>query len=307
LFNIIPIMTTRGCPYNCDFCCVHDIYGRRVRHIPVKNVVQDIVNSGGKFFIFLDDNIIGDPRYAKELFSAIRPLHIKWVGQASISFVKDTELMKMARESGCRGLFFGLESVSKSQLQKMRKSIKDIERLEEAIKKIKSFGIFFHASMIFGFDDDTKDIFPETLEFIHRNKISSATLNVLTPYPGTGTYQKFKNDGRLLTGDWKYYNHKTVVFKPKNMTPFELQAGRLWVFHEMTKFSSIMSRTPYNLDHLLGHLALNIGHRKVRQRDYNDLPKIASQLFPSPDARVPYKKYFSLANFRFADFFLRNE
>ncbi len=307
LFNIIPIMTTRGCPYNCDFCCVHDIYGRRVRHIPVQNVVQDIIDSGGKFFIFLDDNIIGDPRYAKELFGAIKPLHIKWVGQASISFVKDTELMKMARESGCRGLFFGLESVSKSQLQKMRKSIKDIEKLEEAIKKVKSFGIFFHTSMIFGFDDDTKDIFPETLEFIHRNKISSATLNVLTPYPGTGTYQKFKNDGRLLTHDWKHYNHKTVVFKPKNMTPFELQAGRLWVFHEMTKFSSVMSRTPYNLDHLLGHLALNIGHRKVCQRDYMDLPKIAAQLFPTPDARVPYRKYFSLSNFRFTDFFLRNE
>ena len=90
------------------------------------------------------------------------------------------------------------------------------------------------------------------------------------------------------------------------MTPFELQAGRLWVFQEMTKFSSIMNRLFYNLDHPLAHLAMGIGHKKVCRNDYNDLPKIASELFPMPDTGVPYRKYFSPANFRFKDFMIRN-
>jgi radical SAM superfamily enzyme YgiQ (UPF0313 family) len=281
LFNVVPVMTTRGCPYNCDFCCVHDIFGKKVRHIPIKNVVQDITDSEGKTFLFLDDNIIGDPKYAKELFRAIKPLNIKWGGQASISFVRETELMKLAVESGCIGLFFGLESVSKSQLLTMRKSIKDIEKVEEAIKKVKSFGIHFHASMIFGFDDDTKDIFPETLDFLDKNKIGSASMNILTPYPGTRTYQKYKNEGRIITDNWRYYDHNTVVFKPKNMSPLELQAGRLWAVEEFTKISSTMRRLPFNTSHSILHLAVNLGSRKSIYNEIRYFPRIAAELYKS--------------------------
>lgn len=215
LFNVIPIMTTRGCPYSCEFCCVSDIFGKEIRHYPISNVVRDIKESRGKIFIFLDDNIIGKPHYAKELFKAIKSYKIKWVGQASISFVHDAELMKLAAESGCAALFFGLESVSETQLKTMRKSIKEIKGIEEAIKKVKDFGIHFHASMVFGFDGDTKDIFPETLDFLQRNKVGTASFNILTPYPGTKIYEQLKREGRLLTTDWKYYNHSTVILNPR--------------------------------------------------------------------------------------------
>lgn len=68
LFNLIPVLTTRGCPYNCNFCCVTNLFGKKIRHIPIENVVRDIQESGAKEFLFLDDNIIGHPSYAKELF-----------------------------------------------------------------------------------------------------------------------------------------------------------------------------------------------------------------------------------------------
>src|SRR3990172_8193142 len=222
LFNVMPVVTTRGCPYDCDFCCVSQFFGKKLRSLPVEKVVEDIIASKGKKFLFLDDNIIGHPKYAKELFKALIPLKIKWVGQASVSFVKDTELMKLAAESGCIVLFFGLESVSTSTLSKMRKSIKDLTDNEEAIKKVRDFGIVFHASMVFGFDDDDRSIFDETLEFLMKNRIASVTFNILTPYPGTRIYNKFKEEGRLLTEKWQYYDHNTVVFKPKNMSPQEL-------------------------------------------------------------------------------------
>lgn len=279
LFNVIPVMTTRGCPYSCEFCCVSDIFGKEIRHAPVKNVVRDIEDSKGKIYIFLDDNIIGKPNYAKELFRAIKSYKIKWVGQASISFVHDTELMKLAAESGCAALFFGLESVSETQLKSMRKSIKEIKGIENAIKTIKGFGIHFHASMVFGFDSDTKAIFQETLNFLERNKIGTASFNVLTPYPGTRTYEKLKSEGRLLTMDWKYYDHSTVVFKPKNMTPYELQTGAMWVKKEFTRTSSVLRRFSGNLSHPILYLAMNLGIRKNVRTDAERLPELASKLF----------------------------
>lgn len=280
VFDIIPVMTTRGCPFKCDFCCVYNIFGPVIRHIPVKNVIQDIVDSEGKNILFLDDNVVGDPGYAKELFTALKPLGIKWAGQASMSLARNPGLMRLAVESGCRALFFGLESVSKTQLLKMRKSAKSVEKTEEEIKKIRDSGIYFHPSLIFGFDDDTKDIFPETLEFLERNRISSASLNILTPYPGTKVYNQFLNEGRLITLDWKYYNHSTVVFKPRHMEPLELQAGRLWTLAEFVKISSILKRLPFNLDYPIYHLVVNIGTWWVYRDDLRTFPRLAYDLFP---------------------------
>jgi radical SAM superfamily enzyme YgiQ (UPF0313 family) len=305
LFDVVPVMTTRGCPYNCDFCCVHDIFGRRIRHVPVDNVVRDIGESGGKIFIFLDDNIIGDPVYAKRLFQAIRPLNIKWVGQASLSFIKDEEMMRLASRSGCRGLFFGLESVSQTQLNRMRKAIKDVEEIGEAVQKIKDFGIYFHASMILGFDSDTKDTFADTLDFLEKNRISSASINVLTPYPGTEVFRSFKEQGRLLTEDWRYYDHSTVVFQPKNMSPFELQAGRLWVMKQFSRMSSMLRRLPDHLDFPLLHLAMNLGFHAASTHELRELPGLAAHLFPVPEHRLSEQKGIPLRSIRLTDLMAR--
>jgi radical SAM superfamily enzyme YgiQ (UPF0313 family) len=263
LFNLIPIMTTRGCPYNCDFCCVTNLFGKKIRHVPVENVVRDIKESGAKNFMFLDDNIIGNKKYAKELFKAIKPLNIKWVGQASVSLlVEDEELMQLAADSGCKVLFFGIESVSEEQLESMHKAITEIKDLEKAMKKIKKMGILIHASMVFGFDSDTKEVFRKTVEFLIKNKVSTVSFNILTPYPGTKVYEELKNENRLTTTDWKYYDHNTVVFKPKNMSPYELQLNKTKVRKKFYSFSSVLKRFPGNLYNPLVYFATNYGHMK---------------------------------------------
>lgn len=280
LFNLIPIMTTRGCPYHCDFCCVTNLFGKKIRHVPIENVVRDIKESGARNFMFLDDNIIGHPPYAKELFKAIKPLKIKWVGQASVSLlVKDDELMQLAAESGCKALFFGIESVSEEQLKSMRKAIKDIEHLESALKKIKKMGILIHASMVFGFDNDTKEIFDETVRFLIRNKVSTVSFNILTPYPGTKIYEDLKNENRLITTDWRYYDHNTVVFKPKNMTPYELQIGKINARKKFYSISSVLKRLSGNLYSPVIYLATNYGHRKQVKVEAKRIPKLKSELF----------------------------
>ena len=263
LFGMVPIMTTRGCPYHCDFCCVTDLFGKEIRHIPVENVVRDIKESGKRIFMFLDDNIIGHPSYAKELFAALKPLKISWVGQSSISLlVKDDELLKLAVQSGCKGLFVGLESIKETQMSSLRKSFLSLQGLEDGLKKVRRAGIFILASMIFGFDEDTKDVFDETVKFLLKNKVHSVAFNVLTPYPGTKTFQKMKEQGRLLTDDWKYYDHSTVVFRPKNMSPYELMVGKIRARKAFYSPWSILRRLPASLRHPLVYLAMNWGHFK---------------------------------------------
>jgi radical SAM superfamily enzyme YgiQ (UPF0313 family) len=213
--------------------------------------------------------------------------------------------MRLASRSGCKGLFFGLESVSQTQLNKMRKAIKDVEKIGEAVRKIKDFGIYFHASMIFGFDSDTKDTFTDTLDFLEKNRISSASINVLTPYPGTEVFRSFKREGRLLTEDWRYYDHSTAVFQPKNMSAFELQAGRLWVMKQFTRMSSTLRRLPDHLDFPLLHLAMNLGFHSACRRELLELPELASRLFPVPESELSQQRGIPLRSVRVPDLLAR--
>ena len=270
LFNCLGLLTTRGCPYACEFCSVTDFYGRKIRHRPVSMVVEDIKRSGSKMFLILDDNVTGHPEYSKELFEALIPLGIEWVGQSSVSLARDKEMLKLCRLSGCAALFFGLESVSLSSLMGMKKTLKTIEETEEAIKIIQDNGIAFHPSIILGFDTDTKAIFDDTLEFLARTKLPTMALHVLTPYPGTRVYQRFKDQGRIISHDWSHYDHHTVVFQPKNMTPQELAEGHRYVQSEFYSFSSILRHipsllrvSPINLRRALLFLLLNIAGKSV--------------------------------------------
>lgn len=277
-FHVVPVMTTRGCPFDCDFCCVHDIYGGRVRHVPIANVVRQMVDSGGRIFMFLDDNIVGDRTYARELFEAITPLGIKWVGQASLSFVQDTELLKKARTSGCQALFIGLESVTESRLNKMRKSIHDVERISDAFRTLRRAGIYCLASVVFGFDEDTTETFGRALGFLRDNGIGTATMNVLTPYPGTRISRQLEDEGRIFTHNWKYYNHNTVAFRPKNLSPLELLAGRIWGRAEFSKTSAALERLSANLAHPLLHMAANRASWRSAMNQIRDFPRLASEI-----------------------------
>ncbi len=270
LFKCVGLLTTRGCPYACEFCSVTDFYGGKIRHRPVSMVVEDIKQSGSKTFLILDDNVAGHPKYSRELFEALIPLGIRWIGQSSISLAKDKEMLKLCRHSGCAALFFGLESVSPSSLLGMKKMLGSIEETEEAIKIIQDHGIAFHPSIVLGFDTDTKAIFDDTLEFLARTKLPTLALHVLTPYPGTRIYRRFKDQGRIISYDWSHYDHNTVVFQPKNMTPQELAEGYCYVQSEFYSFSSVLRHlpsllrvSPINLRRMMLFLLLNLTGKKA--------------------------------------------
>ena len=266
------LITTRGCPYNCEFCSIPKT-SSRIRHVPIANIVRCIVESKSKYVVFHDDNIVGDKDYAKELFRELRPLKIKWIGQASIRAADDSELLKLMVDSGCISLFVGIESLSIDQLKLLKKQVDNIQDLESAIKNIKKAGILIHASVIFGFDTDTKDVFKKTLKFLIKSKVCSASFNILTPYPNTSLFDKIKKEGRLITGDWRYYSHSFAVFQPKNMTAYELQSSKINVKKNFYSFFSILKRLPGNWRHPLFFIMANCIWRKEIKMRLDKIPE----------------------------------
>src|SRR5204863_6693805 len=104
MFSVAPIVATRGCPYTCSFCSVFTVFGRGYRHRPVSDIVREIAGlraRGQKWFVFVDDNIIGNPKWSKELFKALIPLKITWGGQTTLGVARDPEVLELARKSGC--------------------------------------------------------------------------------------------------------------------------------------------------------------------------------------------------------------
>ncbi len=236
------VQATRGCPFSCDFCSVAQFFGDTYRYRPVDEVIEEVKQLPPGYFTFVDDNIMGRPVYAKELFQKLAPLKRVWTSQGSLTMAKDDELLTLAAKSGCYALFVGIESLTQDNLTAMNKSINSVARYEDAIKKIRDHGIMIVGSFIFGFDHDDDSVFERTVRFCERNKIDLPIFFVLTPVPGTRLYKKMEEDGRILHKDWSRYNGSNVVFKPKLISEETLFNGYSWAFQEIYSYSSIAKR-----------------------------------------------------------------
>ena len=248
IFNTIQLF--RGCPYNCSFCSVTRFFGNTYRARPIDDVIREINILRGtklrsKIFAFVDDNIVGLPEYTKELCRKLIPLKIWWGGQASIRVAEDVELVKLLAQSGCRALFIGFESVSQETLKEAHKSFVKVSKFVDAVKRLHDYGINVEGAFIFGFDSDDKSVFYRTVEFADKMGVDAAQFGILTPFPGTTLWEKLEREGRILIKDWSKYTIGKVVFKPKNMTPEELQEGTNWAwdtFYSLRKISKRLIR-----------------------------------------------------------------
>lgn len=211
------IHTSRGCPFRCDFC-YNSGAEHQFLHWEIADVLKDIRAVGSKHIMFIDDNFAGDPMWTRELLKALQPLKLKWNAAVSINAACDPELLDLMKESGCRSLFIGFESIHPSSIAGVHKTQNSSTSYERAVQEIHKRGIMINASFVFGLDGDTKETFPATLDWIVKNRIETVTSHILTPYPGTVLYDRLKKEGRILTDDLSLYNTSHVVFAPKNMT-----------------------------------------------------------------------------------------
>jgi len=260
------VQTTRGCPHQCDFCHVTHFFGKTYRCRPVDEVIEEVKRLEGDFLVFIDDNIAGNRRYAKELFTRLKPLKKKWASQASMTLTRDPELLKLAAESGCVSLFIGVESLSSENLKDVNKAFNQVHQFEEAMKAVHDHDIMVVAGLIFGLDHDDEGVFERTLRFCERNRIELPSFFLLTPLPGTPLFQRMESEGRLLHKDWAQYNGATVVFKPRLMTEETLQRGFNWACKEAYSWGSIFKRVFHPQQRFFTRVLSNVAYRRIAQR-----------------------------------------
>ena len=265
------IETTRGCPHDCEFCSVTNSFGGKFRNRPIDEVereIQGLKPFDGRFILknvvfFVDDNIISNKTYAKEFLRRIIPYNLKWLGQTSVNIAGDDEMLDLCRKSGCMGFVIGFESLSKDNLSKMGKGFNKPDNYFDVIKKIHDYGIGIDGSVVFGFDCDDEGVFERTVEFTIKAKLEIGYFSILTPYPGTGLYEKLNSEGRIIDRDWSRYNTNNVVFKPKGMSPEKLLYGYYDALKQFYSYSSICKRLWGTTSKWNFFLPMNLGFKQT--------------------------------------------
>ncbi|MCP3676569.1 MAG: B12-binding domain-containing radical SAM protein [Deltaproteobacteria bacterium] len=256
------MQATRGCPFDCNYCAVTAFFGKEFRVRPTGEVIEEIKGFDTREFFFMDDNIVGRPRYAVELFKKLIPLKVAWGSQASITMAKNRELLDLYARSGGKYAFIGFESLSQKNLEKMKKGWNSAENYGEAIKKIHRAGINIVASFVFGLDEDDTSVFQNTYDFIMENGITAAQYHILTPLPGTVTFREMESEGRITERDWSRYHMGEVVFRPKGMTAEELLNGYHWIFRKTYSVKNILRRSLKSRRGISYRIAANLSYRK---------------------------------------------
>lgn len=250
------VQASRGCPYDCSFCTVTPYFGRSFRYRDPADILAEIRSFNRKLVVFLDDNLLGDPAKARPILRGLTEMNVRWGSQTNLRFAEDPELLKLVAESGCIGLFVGIESVVGAHANMAKSGSRHSQA--DLMKRVRDAGIILETSIIFGFDDHDESVFETTVRFLEECSPSVPTFHILTPYPGTALFRQFQDEGRLLTTDWSRYDHSTVVFRPRLMSPERLHRGWLEARREAYTWRAIVTRVLRNPGRRFTNLAYNI-------------------------------------------------
>jgi len=238
----IPVQTSRGCPYNCSFCSVTPMFGRKYRYRSVENILDElsIYERRGNFIFFYDDHFAANPIHTKKLLRAIinEKLNIRWSAQVRADIAKDSELITLMKKAGCHTVFIGFESVNPVSLKSINKNLK-VSDLNNAVKVFHKNRIHIHGMFMLGLDDDNWKTVKQTLNFAKKSDITSSQFLILTPLPGSRLFNEIKSENRIVFNDWSLYDAHHVVFKPRNFTLKSLQYAQIY---SHKKFYSIYNR-----------------------------------------------------------------
>ncbi len=227
----IPVQTSRGCPHDCSFCSVTQMFGQKYRYRSTESIIEEIrqFDPEKHSLFFVDDNFTASRKRSIELLDAMIDEGLdkfSWSTQVRVEIAKDKELLYKMHKAGCRFLYIGFESVNPASLVEMNKH-QTRESIEYAIKEIRKSGIHIHGMFVFGFNSDTIKSCKATVRFAIKQKIDSVQFLILTPLPGTKFYYQMLEENRIIDRNWKEFDAHHVKFEPKNMTLSELQSMQI--------------------------------------------------------------------------------
>lgn len=266
---IIPIQTARGCPHSCDFCSVSSFWGRKLRFRPADEVCAEIRHSGADTIFFTDDNFVAHPQRIQEMAEALKPLKIKYICQIDSLAYRNPEVIKAIAQSGCFLVFVGFESLNNKNLSNVNKSFNHPSHYPELISLLHKHGISVYASFILGFLHDDPVTAVTTVDFLIDHKVSLASFFRLSPYPGTGLYDRLAREGYLLDKTWwlkRGEGSQNVIRYPEN--PYNGENLSSLAMHRFFSLRSIVKRFFPFSPSKMPLLALNLHtYRKMRKFD----------------------------------------
>ncbi len=226
------VQTTRGCPMNCDFCSVPMLNHHTFRLRDINEVLDELEAIHNKLIYFVDDNLIGADKksheHAMALFQGMidRKLNKEWFAYASLNVGNNEELVKLAKESGCRMMLIGIETEKPEQLKETNKRMNlqiGPENYHKVVKLLHKHGICVLGTFIVGIDSDTPEDVRNRITYMKKSPFDVTQGAVMTPFPGTQLYKRIKEENRILGNNfpenWQYYSGMDIVFHPKHMDP----------------------------------------------------------------------------------------
>ncbi|MBU2561218.1 MAG: B12-binding domain-containing radical SAM protein [Nanoarchaeota archaeon] len=235
---ITPMITSRGCPFDCNFCAVTEMYGKKYRTLSIDNTMKTLRKLQPKKVFFYDDNFAALKSRTYEMVKRFKRsgLDFRWTAQVRTDLTNDPKLVEKMADAGLYNVYVGFESINPATLKRFNKA-QGLEQIKRSIKVFHDNDINIHGMFIFGSDDDDKHVFRRTSEFCNEHGINSTQFGILTPLPGTQVYKEFEQQGRLLHKMWNYYDALHAVYRPMKMTPLELQEGMLDAFNDFYSYS----------------------------------------------------------------------
>jgi radical SAM superfamily enzyme YgiQ (UPF0313 family) len=243
--GVVSIATSRGCPFNCSFCSVILLFGRKYRTTSVDRVIEEIKQNGlqGHHIFFCDDNFAADRKRTKELCERIlaENLKIEWSAQVRVEAANDPEMLDLMARSGCYVVFVGLESINPATLKAYNKS-QTVEGIRDCVVNFHRYGIKVHGMFVFGSEEDHYQVVRDTIKFSRRLDLDSLQYLILTPVPGTPFYQEMEAQNRIICRDWSQYDGHHTVFQPRQFTPYELQYETTRAMKKFYSWPSVVRR-----------------------------------------------------------------
>ena len=235
------IVVSRGCPHTCDFCYKEGFFegGRSFYTQTVDDALAEIERLPGRHLYFLDDHLLGNPRFAAALFDGMRGMGRLWQAAGTVNSVLAPGLLEKATASGLRSLFVGFETISAANLRDHDKRQNLNRDYNAAIRRLHDLGVMINGSFVFGMDDDDESVFARTVDWAVGQGIETATFHILTPYPGTGLRQRIENEGRVLHNRWDLYDTRHTVYRPARMTAEALETGYWRAYRDFYRWGNL--------------------------------------------------------------------